>query len=122
MFDYSKMIERALEYFPLWTDIRKRKTKSIGGQLIDSSLKETLELESAINDYKKSYFLNTYDSKEEDVIDFVYSVNIGIIEDFAGFNVIYNNKYYPLTLNIKEFYSNDKLSLPVVTSFPSESL
>lgn len=110
MFDYSKMIERALEYFPLWTDIRKRKTKSIGGQLIDSSLKETLELESAINDYKKSYFLNTYDSKEEDVIDFVYSVNIGIIEDFAGFNVIYNNKYYPLTLNIKEFYSNDKLS------------
>lgn len=110
MFDYSKMIERALEYFPLWTDIRKRKTKSIGGKVIDSALKETLELESSIDKYKQSYFLNAYDEKEDEVIDFVYSVNIGTIDNLAGVNVIYNNKYYPLTLDIKEFYNNDSYS------------
>ena len=58
MFDYSNMLKRAIEYFPLWSDIRKRTTKSIGGQLVDSALKETLELESAINEYKDFYFLN----------------------------------------------------------------
>ena len=30
MFDYSNMLKRAIEYFPLWSDIRKRTKKSIG--------------------------------------------------------------------------------------------
>lgn len=42
MFDYSNMIKRAIQYFPIWSDIRKRNTKSIGGQLINSALEETL--------------------------------------------------------------------------------
>ena len=32
MFDYSNMIKRAIQYFPIWSDIRKRNTKSIGDQ------------------------------------------------------------------------------------------
>ena len=110
MFDYSNMLKRAIEYFPLWSDIRKRTTKSIGGQLVDSALKETLELESAINEYKDFYFLNKYDGKEDEVLSYAYSAAIGNLEDVNNIEVIYNDEYYTLTLDIKEFYNNDKLS------------
>ena len=60
MFDYKNMLKRAIEFFPTWSDIRKRTKSSIGGQLLDSALKETLELESSINEYKDFYFLNKY--------------------------------------------------------------
>ena len=58
MFDYSNMLKRAIEFFPIWSDIRKRSSKSIGGMLINSALDETLELEKAIQQYKDFYFLN----------------------------------------------------------------
>ena len=106
MFDYSSMIKRAIEYFPLWTDIRKRRTKSIGGQLVDSALKETLELESAIKEYKDFYFLNKYDGKEDSVIAFVYNTNIGKLENLSNLKVIYNDITYLITTDINEFYNN----------------
>ena len=68
MFDYTNMFKRAIKYFPLWSDIRKRTKKSIGGQLIDSSLKETLEIDSAINEYKDFYFLDKYDGIEDTIL------------------------------------------------------
>lgn len=110
MFDYSSMLKRAIEYFPLWSDIRKRTKKSIGGQLIDSALKETLELESAINEYKDYYFLNKYDGKEDQVLAYAYAATVGNLEDVNNIEVIYNEEYYVLTLDINEFYNNDKLS------------
>ena len=64
MFDYKNMLKRAIEFFPTWSDIRKRTKSSIGGQLLDSALKETLELESSINEYKDFYFLNKYDPEK----------------------------------------------------------
>ena len=60
MFDYSNMLKRAIEFFPIWSDIRKRGSKSIGGMLVKSALDETLELEQAIQEYKDFYFLNKY--------------------------------------------------------------
>ena len=109
MFDYSKMIKRAIEYFPLWSDIRKRSNKSIGGQLIDSALNETLEIESAINEYKDFYFLTKYNGKEDDIVAFVYAANIGIINNTSALEIIYNEKPYSLTLDINEFYNNTDL-------------
>ena len=53
MFDYSKMIQRAVQFFPTWSDIRKRYKTSTGGKLIGSILEETCELEDAIKEYKK---------------------------------------------------------------------
>ena len=66
MFDYSNMIKRAIEFFPIWSDIRKRGTKSIGGMVVNSALEETLELETAIQAYKDFYFLDKYQDKEND--------------------------------------------------------
>lgn len=106
MFDYSNMIKRAIKYFPVWTDIRKRNTKSIGGQLIDSALKETLELDNAIQEYKDFYFLDKYDGKEDTILSYVYAANIGKIEDVKSIRTFYNDKEYILTTDIDEFYKN----------------
>ena len=48
MFDYSKMIKRAIEFFPQWSDIRKRHQTSVGGRLMSSILDESVKIEEAI--------------------------------------------------------------------------
>ena len=60
MFDYNKMIKRAVEFFPRWSDIRKRYNTSNGGNLISAALEESLKIEDAINEYIDSYFLDSY--------------------------------------------------------------
>lgn len=107
MFDYSNMIERAIKFFPTWTDIRKRKDKSIGGQLLKSTLNESIEIEKAIEEYKNFYFLDKYENKEDDVLAYVYYCHVGQIENLSNITVSYNNKNIPLTTNIDIFY-NDK--------------
>ena len=110
MFDYSNMIKRAIEFFPIWSDIRKRGTKSIGGMVVNSALEETLELEKAIQAYKDFYFLDKYQDKEEEVIAYVYAVNVGTLEDLDNTSIIYNDQEYFITLDIDEFYSNETLA------------
>ena len=110
MFDYSGMLKRAIEFFPVWSDIRKRSTKSIGGMVVSSALEETLELEKAIQAYKDFYFLDKYQDKEEEVIAYVYAANISLLENLDNIKVTYNNKDYLLTTDIDEFYKNSKLS------------
>lgn len=110
MFDYSNMIKRAIQYFPIWSDIRKRNTKSIGGQLINSALEETLELKNAIKDYKDFYFLDKYEGKEDTILTYVYAANIGTIDSLNDIKVIYNNTEYICTSDIDEFYTNELLS------------
>ena len=110
MFDYSNMLKRAIEFFPIWSDIRKRGSKSIGGMLVKSALDETLELEQAIREYKDFYFLNKYQNKEDDIITYVYSANISLLEDLSDVSVIYNNEQLILTLDIDDFYNNKNLS------------
>lgn len=110
MFDYSNMIKRAIEFFPIWSDIRKRGTKSIGGMVVNSALEETLELEKAIQAYKDFYFLDKYQDKEEEVIAYVYATNVGTLEDLDNTSIIYNDQEYFITLDIDEFYSNETLT------------
>jgi hypothetical protein len=51
------MIQRAIEFFPRWMDIRKRYKTSNGGNLIGSMLEESIKIEEAIQEYIDSYFL-----------------------------------------------------------------
>ena len=48
MFNYNEMIKRAIEFFPLWTDIRKRYNKSYGGHLLSSIIDEEITIEETI--------------------------------------------------------------------------
>ena len=110
MFDYSSMLKRAIEFFPIWSDIRKRSSKSIGGMLVSSALDETLELEQAIQKYKDFYFLNKYQDKEDDIIAYVYAANVSLLDNLDEVSIVYDNQELSLTLNIDEFYNNKELS------------
>ena len=77
MFDYTKMIQRAIEFFPLWTDIRKRYKTSYGGKLLSSVIDEEITIEETIQEYIDSYFLYNYIGHEDEVMAFCYTANVG---------------------------------------------
>lgn len=101
MFDYEKMIERAIKFFPTWSDIRKRYKKSIGGKLLSTITEESMEVEKAIEEYKNFYFLDRQNPIE--VVAFCYTANIGLIEDTKNLLLIYNNEKYLLEENLNTF-------------------
>ena len=107
MFDYNKMIKRAIEFFPHWTDIRKRYKTSNGGNLIGSTLEETIKIEEAIQEYIDSYFLETYEGHEDEVMAFSYMANIGKIDNLTRLSASYNNKTMMVTADIRLFNKDE---------------
>lgn len=103
MFDYNKMIKRAIEFFPRWSDIRKRYNTSNGGNLIGTMLDESLKIEEAIQEYIDSYFLETYEGHEDEVMAFSYMATIGKIDEIGRLNVHYKDKLLMVTENTRLF-------------------
>ena len=103
MFDYSKMLKRAIEFFPQWSDIRKRYKTSTGGRFLASALEESLKTEDAIQEYIDSYFLYNYIGHEDEVMAFVYMANVGKIDNLSDVKVFYNNEWYFFEEDIKRF-------------------
>ena len=101
MFDYEGMIKRAISFFPTWSDIRKRHSKSTGGKLLDTITEQSLDIEKAIQEYIDSYFLDRIEGRN--IVAFSYMTTIGTIENTDNLKVIYNNKDYKLTLDVNEF-------------------
>ena len=102
MFDYNKMIQRAIKFFPTWSDIRKRYKTSTGGRFVSSFLEEITDLENAIKEYKKYYFLDTYEGHEDDIMAFAYRFPIGEIE-VESLNITYDDKAINITEEINQF-------------------
>lgn len=109
MFDYDSMIQRAIKFFPTWSDIRKRHTKSNGGKLLSSITEETVKIEDAIQEYIDYYFITKYEGKESTIIDYTYRTNIGIINNLSPLSVSYNDNTYNITTNIDLFNSNTNI-------------
>ena len=103
MFDYNKMIKRAIEFFPRWTDIRKRYKTSNGGNLIGAVLDESLKIEEAIQEYIDSYFLETYEGHEDEVMAFSYMASIGKFKDLGRLTCYYDTKLLMVTNNTRLF-------------------
>lgn len=68
------------KHFPRWSDIRKRAKKSDGGKLLLSMAEEVAEVQNAINDYKKDYFIDGYMGREEEIVAFLYKGHIGDVD------------------------------------------
>ena len=105
MFDYNSMIKRAITFFPKWTDIRKRYTKSTGGNFLGAIMHEETYVKYALEDYIKSYFLIDYTGKEDDVMAFAYRIHTGDLTSFSDVSVYYDNNWFPFVANAKEFES-----------------
>lgn len=87
MFNYEAMLQRAVSFFPRWMDIRKRYKTATGTKIIDTYIDESKYIEQALIDYKKYYFLDTYEGHEDEVVAFAYKGNIGNVEDVKSIQI-----------------------------------
>lgn len=105
MFDYNSMITRVVDFFPRWMDIRKRYKTSTGGKLLGSIVEELQETGKALDDYKKYYFLDTYEGHEDEVVAFAFKANIGnSIKDLSLLKIL--NPEIEVTTNLDYFLQN----------------
>lgn len=133
MFDYNKMIQRAITFFPTWSDIRKRYKTSTGGRLLSSVVEELVDVEDAIKEYKKFYFLDTYEGHEDDVMAFSYRFPVGNVE-MDTIQVTYKDNSFVLTDKVDKFvaynpvayfeggyvYTNDRMDPDAVRIFVND--
>lgn len=101
MLDSKDAILRAVENFPRWMDIRKRLKTSVGGKYLLSLVEEQNEIKKSYEDFKKSFFLDTYVGKEDDIICQVYVAQIGKLS-----NILSKDDRYQITTDAKTFAEN----------------
>ena len=104
MFDYNSMLRRVVDFFPRWMDIKKRYTTSTGGKMLGSIVEELIDVEDALNEYKKYYFLDTYEGHEDDIVAFTFKANIGVINDIKLLSL--TNPSMEITTDIQYFLTN----------------
>lgn len=95
---------KAAKKFPRWNNTRRRPTTSNGGKLLYAIIEEIGKIEDAIIDYKKDFFIVNYLDKTEDIIDYLYTGQIGNIEDVEKLKLI--DPDLKITTETKEFYNN----------------
>ena len=105
MFDYNSMIRRVVDFFPRWMDIRKRYSTSTGGKMLGSIVEELSEIEDALNEYKKYYFLDTYEGHEDDIVAFAFKANIGEVTDIKLLSL--DTPSLEVTTDLQYFLAND---------------
>lgn len=99
MLKYEKELGKMKQHFPSWTDIRKRVDSSIGGAILHSYAKEVDDINIAIDNYKKDFFLLNYIGKEDTIPAFFYVAFVGTHDNITvdGINI---------TTDAVQFYSN----------------
>ena len=106
MFNYESMVKRLVSFFPTWSDIRKRYNTSTGGSLLDSITKESLTIEDALEEYKKYFFLGTYEGHEDEVVAFSYMAKVGIVKNINELVLEYNGENIQITENVNYFITH----------------
>lgn len=92
-------------HFPRWMDIRRKINKSTGGLIVTSMAEEMVDVQSAIEDYKKDFFLDNYIGKEDNVITYLYKAQIGFT-DVDSIELVY--PAFNITEDENVFYSTEK--------------
>ena len=88
----AKAFQRALAFFPKWMNLRRRPYTSNSGKLLDAILSEIDYIESALEEYRKDFFLVHYIGREEEILSILYLAHIGPIENIDDIKI--NNSEY----------------------------
>lgn len=107
MLNRNEILEKMKVHFPRWMDIRRKVSSSTGGLLLTSIADEVENINEAIEDYKKDFFINNYIGKEEEVITYLYRINVGIVKIE---NLILIEPDYKITETQKEFYNSTNVA------------
>ena len=93
--------------FPRWMDIRRKVKSSTGGHYMYSIAEQIEDIQDAINDYKKDFFIDRYIGKEDEIITYLYKFHIGSTNIDS---VKLLNPSMSLTNNQNEFYDNNEMA------------
>lgn len=107
MLNAQDLVNKMKLHFPRWMDIRKRVTKSNGGHLLTSVAESTAEIQDAINEFKKDFFLTGYIGREDTIVAFVYRLQIG---DVDVKTLTITEPKMNLAKDLDEFYSQTGLA------------
>ena len=107
MLVFEDLIAKMKIHFPRWMDIRRKIKSSNGGNYLSSIAEEITEIQTAIDDYKKDFFIDKYLGKEDEVLTYLFKVQIGNV-DIHQLEII--EPKYSLTTSEKEFYENDNIA------------
>ena len=107
MLNRLDILKKMKVHFPRWMDIRRKIESSIGGLLLTSIADEIEDINFAIEEYKKDFFINNYIGKEDEIITYLYRINIGITKTE---DIILINPDCKITETQKEFYESDNLA------------
>lgn len=92
------------KHFPRWMDIR-RKHSSTGSLLLESISEEIADIQEAIEDYKKDFFIDNYINKEDDILAFLFKATVGQVDIN---NIILINPDIEIVEDENYFYENEK--------------
>lgn len=102
MMNQEDLLQKMKNHFPRWMDIRKRTDKSVGGKLLSSVAEEFSDsIQIAIDDYKKDFFIDNYQGREDDIVAFLYKSHIGSIDVEK---LKFTKPVLDITTSLKEFY------------------
>lgn len=104
MINYLEIVKRMQKHFPRWMDIRRKVNSSTGGAIITSIAEEVTNINEAIVDYKKDFFISNYLDKEKEILDFMYFSTIGET-DISNIKILSGE--YKITNSQIEFYGNE---------------
>lgn len=99
------ILEKMKVHFPRWMDIRRKVKSSTGGLYLTSIAENISDIQSAIDDYKKDFFIDNYFGKEDDVIAFLYKVAVGAVDEDSTLTLI--TPEYTITEDENTFYDNE---------------
>lgn len=83
MLEQDKILSLMTKHFPRWMDIRKRVKTSNGGMYLQSLTSEVVDIQQAIDEYKKDFFLINYIDDYDNIPYYVYYINIGDIDSLT---------------------------------------
>ena len=104
MINYLEIVKRMQKHFPRWMDIRRKVNSSTGGAIVTSIAEEVTNINEAIIDYKKDFFISNYLDKDNEILDFMYFSTIGET-DISNIKILTGE--YNITNSQIEFYGND---------------
>lgn len=103
-YDAYQQFVVAAQRFPRWTNIRRRPTESNGGKILRSLIEELSNVETAIIEYKKDFFLANYQDRANEIIDYIYIAQVGQIENLHNLSLV--DSLYTVTDDKEAFYED----------------
>lgn len=103
----ENILEKMKVHFPRWMDIRRKINTSTGGLLLSTTAEEVCDIQKAIEDYKKDFFLDKYIGNEDEIITYIHKSNVGSTDEKS---ITLISPDFNITLNQKEFYSREDVA------------